>query len=94
MKVDNMVVTTTKETTNSIVQLTNCMEKLGYLFVHMVEQMRNGWTCGYDDIWMNEEDKSASKPLTNNNYFHVEVHERSHHEMNGVLKKSEHSIQK
>jgi hypothetical protein len=23
----------------------------------MVEQMKNGWTCGYDDIWMNEKDK-------------------------------------
>jgi hypothetical protein len=57
MRVENMVVTTTKETTNSIVQSANCMEKLGHVLVHMVEQMKNGWTCGYDDIWMNEKDK-------------------------------------
>ncbi len=53
-----MVVITTKETTNSIVQSANCMEKLGNVLKHMVEQMKNGWTCGYDDIWMNEKDKS------------------------------------
>jgi len=58
MKVENMVVITTKETTNSIVQSANCMEKLGNVLEHMVEQMKNGWTCGYDDIWMNEKDKS------------------------------------
>jgi hypothetical protein len=58
----------------------------------MVEQMRNGWTCGYDDIWMNEKNKSASKPLTNNNYFHMDIHERRHYETNGVFKKNEHSI--
>ncbi len=61
------------------------MEKLGHVVVHMVEQIRNGWTCGYDDIWMNEEDKNASKPLMNNNYFHVDEHEKSHYEMNRVF---------
>jgi hypothetical protein len=65
MRVDNMVVTTTKKIIDSIVQSTNCMEKLGHVVVHMVEEMKNGWTCGYDDIWMNEEDKNASKPLMN-----------------------------
>jgi hypothetical protein len=58
MRVENMVVITTKETTNSIVQSANCMEKSGHVLEHMVEQMKNGWTCGYDDIWMNEKDKS------------------------------------
>ncbi len=82
-----MVVIATKETTNSIVQSANCMEKLVHVLVYMAKQMRNRWTCGYDDIWMNEEDKSTSKPLTNNNYFHVDIHEKSHYEMNKVFKK-------
>jgi hypothetical protein len=38
---------------------------------------------GYDCIWMNEEDQSVDKPLTNNNCFHVDVHKGGHHEMNG-----------
>ncbi len=42
----------------------------------------------YDDIWMKEEDQSASRPLINNNFFHMDVQERSHHEMNMVSKKT------
>jgi hypothetical protein len=51
----------------------------------MVEKTKDEWTCGYDGIWMNEK-KNASRPLTNINYFHVDVHEKSHHELNGCLK--------
>jgi hypothetical protein len=40
---------------------------------------------GDDDIWMNEENKSAFEPLTGSNFFHVDIHEKCHHEMNGVL---------
>jgi hypothetical protein len=32
--------------------------------------------------------------LTNNNFFHVDVHEKSHYEMNRVVKKIENSIHK
>jgi len=46
---------------------------------------KNEWTCGYDGIWMNEKNNSASQPLTNINYFHVDVHEKNHHELNGCL---------
>jgi hypothetical protein len=34
---------------------------------------------------MNEEDHSASNPLVDNNCFHVDVQEWSHHEVSGVL---------
>ncbi len=44
---------------------------------------------GDDGIWMNGEDQSAYEPLTNNNYFHVDIQEQGHHEMNGVLEKNE-----
>jgi hypothetical protein len=49
---------------------------------------------GYDGIWMNEENQNAFELLINNNYFYVDVQERSHHEMNMVLEKKEHLMQK
>jgi hypothetical protein len=51
----------------------------------MMKQIRNEWTSGYDDTWMNEDDNSIFELLTNVNCFHVDVHERNHHELNGVL---------
>jgi hypothetical protein len=33
------------------------------------------------------------QPLTNYNCFHMNIHERAHHEMNGVIEKSEHLMQ-
>jgi hypothetical protein len=52
----------------------------------MVEKKRDEWTCGYNGIWMNEENNSAYGPLMDINYFHVDVREKSHHELNGCLK--------
>jgi hypothetical protein len=37
---------------------------------------------------MNEEHNNSSRPLTEVNYFHVDVHERSHHELNVMLEKN------
>jgi len=48
----------------------------------------------YDEIWMKEEDQSAYGPLRNNNCFHMDVQQRSHHEMNMVLLKKQHLMQK
>jgi hypothetical protein len=42
---------------------------------------------GYKDMWMNEEDNNAFGPLTDVNYFHVDVQERIHHELNGAFEK-------
>jgi hypothetical protein len=40
----------------------------------MVEQIRNGWTSGYDARWMKEEGQIAFKPLMDYNYFHVDIY--------------------
>jgi hypothetical protein len=53
----------------------------------MMKQIKNEWTSGYNDTWMNEEENSRFELLTNVNCYHVDVHERSHHELNGVLEK-------
>ncbi len=60
----------------------------------MANMRTNERVYGYDGIWMNEEDKSASKPLANNNCFHVDVQEGGHHEMNGGARKKKHLMQK
>jgi hypothetical protein len=93
MRVDNLVVTTTEELTDLIAKSVNYIDDLGHVLVHMVEQIRNGWTSGYDAIWMKEEDQIASRPVTNYNCFHVDIHEKGHHEINGVLERSEHLMQ-
>ncbi len=49
--------------------------------------MKDEGASGYDGLWMNEEDQSASRPLTYSNCFHVDVQECNHHEMNEVCKK-------
>ncbi len=56
--------------------------------------MKDEWASGYDDIWMNEEEKNAYGPLMDNNCFNVDIHEQNHHEMNKVLEKNEHLMQK
>jgi hypothetical protein len=38
--------------------------------------------------------QSASKLLINSNYFYVDVQKQGHHEMNMVLEKKEHLMQK
>jgi hypothetical protein len=35
----------------------------------MVKQIRNGWTSGYDAIWMKEEDQTVTKY----NCFHMDI---------------------
>jgi hypothetical protein len=56
----------------------------------MVQNVRDEWTCGYNCTRMNEEGINTFGPLiceNDVNYFHVDVQERSHHELNGVLEK-------
>jgi hypothetical protein len=60
----------------------------------MLDMMMDERVGGYDGIWMNEEDQSASKLLIDSNYFYVDVQEQNHHEMNMVLEKNEHLMQK
>jgi hypothetical protein len=67
--------------------LADCIDELGHVSVHMMKQIRNEWTSGYHDTWMNEDDNSRFELLMNVNYFHVDVHEKSHHELNGLLEK-------
>jgi hypothetical protein len=64
MKDDCPSVTTIKELVDSTIKLTNCIDELGHISIHMVEKMRDKWIGGYNDIWMNEEDNSTSGPLT------------------------------
>jgi hypothetical protein len=54
----------------------NYIDELGHVLVHMVEQIRNGWTSGYDAIWMKEEDQTTFRPLIYYNCFHVDIHEK------------------
>jgi hypothetical protein len=56
----------------------------------MVENVRDEWTCGYDCTRMNEERSNTFRPLICENdvkCFHVDVQEKNHHELNGVLEK-------
>jgi hypothetical protein len=39
----------------------------------MAKTLTNEGEDGDDGIWMNGEDQSAYEPLTNNNYFHVDI---------------------
>lgn len=74
----NMVVTITKESVNSIVQSVDCT----YLWVGMYLSNGDVATMAYG--WMKK--NSASGPLMDIIYFHMDVHEKSHHELNGCLK--------
>jgi hypothetical protein len=90
MEIDSLAVTTIEESTNSIVQSTNYTNELGHILVHMVENVKDEWTCGYNYIRMNEEGSNTFGPLIcekDVNCFHVDVQERSHHESNGLLEK-------
>ncbi len=88
------MVTTIEESIDSIAQLVDYINELGHISMHMVKQMKDAWTSGYDGIWMNEEDNNTFGPLINVHYFHEDIHEKSHHELNGVLEKNEYLIQK
>ncbi len=63
------------------------IDELGHVSIHKMKQIRNEWTSGYDDTWMNEEDNSRVELSTDVNCFNVDVQEKSHHELNGVLEK-------
>jgi hypothetical protein len=41
----------------------------------MVAMMKDERQNGDDGNWMNEKNKNASKPLMENNYFHMDIHE-------------------
>lgn len=56
--------------------------------------MKDEGQNGDDGNWMNEEDKSASEPLMENNYFHMDVQEQSHHERNGEVEENEQLMKK
>ncbi len=88
------MVTTIEESIDSIAQSIDYINELGHISTHMVKQTKDAWTSGYDGIWMNEEDNNTFGPLMDVNYFHVDIHEKSHHELNGVLEKNEYLIKK
>ncbi len=88
------MVTTIEESIDSIAQSVDYINELGHISIHMAKQTKDAWTSGYDGIWMNEEDNNTFGPLMDVNYFHVDIHEKSHHELNGVLEKNEYLIKK
>jgi hypothetical protein len=53
--------------------LADCIDELGHVSLHIMKQIRNEWTSGYDDKWMNEEDNNRFELLTNVNCLHVDV---------------------
>jgi hypothetical protein len=89
-KIDESVV----KSVNIIVTLANSTVELEHISTYMVDTMKDEGVGGYDGIWMNERDSNAFEPMIDNNYFHVDVHEQGHYEMNGMLEKSEHLMQK
>ncbi len=74
-----------KKSIDSTTQSTNYIDELGHILIHMVEKMRDEWISGYHDICMNGYNNTF-EPLMNVNYFHMDVQENSHHELNGVKK--------
>ncbi len=103
-----MAITNTKKCVNLAIESDDLIAKLGDLVVkaasfiakleqilaYMANATKDKRVGGYNGIWMNEKDKSAFKPLTNSNYFQVDIKEKNHHEMNKVLEKNEHLMQK
>jgi hypothetical protein len=53
--------------------LVDYIDELGHVSIHVMKQIRNEWTSGYDDTWMNEEDNSRFELLTDVDCFHVDV---------------------
>jgi hypothetical protein len=60
----------------------------------MVAMMKDEAQIGDDGNWMDEEYKSASDALMENNCFHMDVQEQGHHERNGEVEKNEQLMQK
>ncbi len=61
-----------------------------YLNTHG-NKTRKEWTNGDNSTKMNEKGNNASWPLKYErgvNYFHMDVKEKNHHELNGVFKKN------
>jgi hypothetical protein len=54
MKDDNMVVTSTKKSIDSIAQLDDCINELGNISVHMAKNTKDEWTSGCNCTKMNE----------------------------------------
>jgi hypothetical protein len=63
MEIDSLVDTIIEESTNSIVQSTYYTNELGHILVHMVKNMMDEWTCGYNCIRINEEGINTFGPL-------------------------------
>jgi len=80
------VATTIKKSVDSTTQSTNYIDELGHILIHVVEKTKDEWIGGYHDIWMNEYNNTF-EPLMNVNYFHMDVQEKSHDELNEVLEK-------
>ncbi len=70
-----------------VVKAANSTIELEQIFAYVANVMKDERVSGYNGIWMNEKDKNAFRPLTNSNYFQVDIKERNHHEMNEVPKK-------
>jgi len=63
----------------------------------MTENTRDEWTCGYNCTRINEGMINAFGPLMcekDVSYFHMEVQEKSHHELNGLPKNCNYFIKK
>lgn len=90
---DNLMITTIENFDDSVVKSINIIVtsanftiEFKHISTYMVDTTKDERVGGYDGIWMNEGDSNTFEPMIDNNYFHVDVHEQGHHEMNGVLK--------
>jgi hypothetical protein len=92
MKDGNLAATTIKKSIDSTTQSTNYIDELGHILMHMVEKTKDEWIGGYHDICMKEYNNTF-EVFMNVNYFHMDVQENSHHELNGVLEKNDYLIQ-
>jgi hypothetical protein len=72
MKDDNLAATTFTKLVDSTTQVTNYIDELGHILIHMARKMKYEWIGGTHDIWMNE-CNNTFEPLMNVNYFHVDV---------------------
>jgi hypothetical protein len=74
------VIETTEKSNDSLAEIVNSIDKLDddvaeleQTTTYMVTMMKDERQNGDDGNWMNEENKSASEPLMENNCFHVDI---------------------
>jgi hypothetical protein len=53
MDVDNLAITIPRKSVDSTTQLTNYIDELGHILIHMVENTRDEWIGGYNCTRMN-----------------------------------------